>query len=68
MFENDIYLSTFYCLFFGGEMSMDVVEEHVMEETDPYPNGGGLGFLLIGGNTGKKLKRSIMRSGVRFMP
>ena len=34
-FENDMYLYIFYCLLFVVDISTDMVEKKVMEETDP---------------------------------
>ena len=43
MFEKIMPLSIFYCLCFVEEISVDMVEEHVVEETDPdlEPRGWG---------------------------
>ena len=35
MFEKVVYFYIFYCLFFDEEISVDMVEKQVMEETDP---------------------------------
>ena len=42
-----------------------MVEEQVMEETEPYLKGG---VLMIGVRTGRKCNRSRIMTGVRFMP
>ena len=36
---------------------MDVVEEHVMEETDPYPNGGGVRISVDRGEHWKEVEK-----------
>ena len=36
IFEKVIYFSIFYCLCFVGYISVDMVEEQVTEETEPY--------------------------------
>ena len=36
IFEEAIYFSIFYCLCFVGYISVDMVEEQVTEETEPY--------------------------------
>ena len=44
-----------------------MVEEQVIEETDPDLGGGeDLIFLMIGRITGGKPRRRITRTGVRF--
>ena len=36
MFEMGMYLSVIYCLFYVKDISMDMLEEYVLEERDPY--------------------------------
>ena len=40
IFEKVMYFSIFYCLCFVGDISVDMVEEQVMDEKEPYLNGG----------------------------
>ena len=36
MFERGMYFSVFNCLYYVNEISMDMFEEWVLEERDPY--------------------------------
>ena len=39
IFEGVMYFSIFYCLCFVGYIRVDIVEEQVMEEIEPYLKG-----------------------------
>ena len=67
MFEKSMYLYIYIFVFFG-DISADMVEEKVMEETEQYVGGGGSGFLMIGMSTLRRFNRRRIRTGVGFVP
>ena len=40
MFERGMYLSFFYCFCYVKEISMDILEEQMSEDSQTYLNGG----------------------------
>ena len=69
MFGKLMHLSIFDCFCFVEKISPNIAEEQVMEEKTQTSSGRSIsGFLMIGGSTGRKLKRRRMNTGVRFMP
>ena len=68
MFGKLMHLSIFDCFCFVEKISPNIAEEQVMEEKTQTSSGRSTsGFLMIGRSNGRKFKRSIIRTGVRFM-
>ena len=68
-FGKRIQSSIFYCLCFVEEISVNIADKKAMEERDQILSRRRISlFLMIGGITGRKLKRKRMRKVVSSMP